>query len=93
MLLSVQIDQRLSENTMAKNEVKIYKISGKYVKRHQKFSFTKFVRALKEEDAMEKVLSVVTSTKILRRKITITECITVPKEECDDNYIRSLCEM
>lgn len=72
---------------MPESEVKIYKISGKYVKKHQKFSFTKFARALREEDAMEKVYSIVTASKILRRKITITECKVVSIDECDDLYI------
>lgn len=74
-------------------EVKIFKISGKYVKKHQKFSFTKFARALKEEDAMEKVYSIVTASKILRRKITITECKVVSIDECDDLYIKALANM
>ncbi len=74
-------------------EVKIFKVSGRYVKKHQKFSFTKFARALKEEDAMEKVYSIVTASKILRRKITITECKEVPVNECDDLYIKALANM
>ncbi len=78
---------------MPESEVKIYKISGKYVKKHQKFSFTKFARALKEEDAMEKVYSIVTASKILRRKITITECKVVSIDECDDLYIKALANM
>ncbi|MHA1563100.1 MAG: hypothetical protein ACTSPA_13365 [Promethearchaeota archaeon] len=36
-------------------EIQIYKISGKYLKRFQKFQFTKFVRATNEENALEKV--------------------------------------
>ncbi|MHA1744440.1 MAG: 50S ribosomal protein L18Ae [Promethearchaeota archaeon] len=68
---------------MAKNEIKIYKISGKYVKRHQKFSFTKYARALNPEDALEKILSNVTSQNLLRRKITITENVVVKPEEAD----------
>jgi hypothetical protein len=31
---------------------KLYQV---YVKKHQKFSFTKFARALREEDAMENI--------------------------------------
>ena len=74
-------------------EIQIYKISGKYVKRFQKFQFTKFVRATNEENALEKVLSVVTSVRLLRRKITITEIKTVSIEECDDLFIRSLSQI
>ncbi|UYP44881.1 50S ribosomal protein L18Ae [Candidatus Lokiarchaeum ossiferum] len=78
---------------MPETEVKIYKISGKYVMKHQKFSFTKHVRALSEDNAMEKVLSTVTASKILRRKITITECKVISAEECDDLYIKTLATM
>ena len=71
-------------------EIQIYKISGKYLKRFQKFQFTKFVRATNKENALEKVLSIVTSVHLLRRKITITETKVVSIEECDDLFIRSL---
>ena len=74
-------------------EIQIYKISGKYTKRFQKFQFTKFVRATSEQNALEKVLSVITSVKLLRRKITISEIKTVPIEECDDLFIRSLSQI
>ncbi len=78
---------------MPESEVKIFKISGSYVKKHQKFNFTKYARALTEENAMEKVYTIVTASNILRRKIKITECKTVKTEECDDIYIRSLAEL
>ena len=74
-------------------EIQIYKISGNYLKRFQKFQFTKFVRAMNEENALEKVLSVITSVRLLRRKIKITEIKTVSIEECDDLFIRSLSQI
>jgi len=74
-------------------EIQIYKISGKYTKKFQKFQFTKFVSATNEQNALEKALSIVTSVKLLRRKITITEVKTVSIEECDDLYIRSLSQI
>ena len=74
-------------------EIQIYKISGKYIKRFQKFQFTKFVRATNEQNALEKVLSVVTSVRLLRRKIKITEIKIVSIEECDDLFIRSLSKI
>ena len=74
-------------------EIQIYKISGNYLKRFQKFQFTKFVRATNEQNALEKVLSVITSVRLLRRKIKITEIKTVPIEECDDLFIRSLSQI
>ena len=78
---------------MAKNEIKIYKISGKYVKKHQKFSFTKYTRATKPEDALEKILSIVTSQKLLRRKIQITENVVVKLEDCPDIYMHELSDL
>lgn len=72
------------------NEVKIFRISGKYVKKRQYFSFTKYVRALKIEDAMEKVLSEITSIRLFRRKIQITEKKEVKPEDCTDQYVLSL---
>ncbi|MHA1719034.1 MAG: 50S ribosomal protein L18Ae [Promethearchaeota archaeon] len=78
---------------MAKKEIQIYKISGNYVKRFQKFQFTKYARALNEKDALEKVLSVITSVGLLRRKIKITEIKTVEIDECDDLFIRSLSQI
>ncbi|QEE17456.1 hypothetical protein DSAG12_03293 [Promethearchaeum syntrophicum] len=74
-------------------EIQIYKISGKYTKRFQKFQFTKFVRATSEANAIEKVLSVITSVRLLRRKITITETKIVSIDECDDLFIRSLSQI
>ena len=74
-------------------EIQIYKISGKYSKKFQKFQFTKFVRATNEQNALEKVYSLVTSVNLLRRKIKITEIKTVSIEECDDLFIRSLSQI
>ena len=74
-------------------EIQIYKISGKYNKKFQISQFTKFVRATNEENALEKVLSIVTSVNLLRRKITITEIKTVSIDECDDLFIRSLSQI
>ena len=78
---------------MSASEVKIYKISGKYVKLHQRFQFTKYVRALDPEDALEKVLCLVTSQHILRRKIKIIENKEITVEECPDLYIQELVKM
>jgi len=74
-------------------EIQIYKISGNYLKRFQKFQFTKFVRATSEENALEKVLSVITYVRLLRRKITITETKVVSIDEWDDLFIRSLSQI
>ncbi|MCF2140139.1 MAG: 50S ribosomal protein L18a [Candidatus Lokiarchaeota archaeon] len=78
---------------MANSEVKIYKITGKYVKKHQKFKFTKYVRALTPENALDKVLGAITSQRILRRKIEIVENTEVSLDECPDLYIRGLANL
>jgi ribosomal protein L20A (L18A) len=78
---------------MGSSEVKIFKISGKFVKKWQNLQFTKYVRAMKEKDALDQVLSVVTSNGILRRKIKITELKEVTKEECKDFYIQGLSNL
>ena len=57
------------------SEIKIYRIIGNYNKNHKKYLFRKEVRALKEEDALEKVLTQITSIGIYRRQINIQEVI------------------
>lgn len=76
-----------------KNEIQIFKVSGKYVKYHQKFAFTKYVRAMNEDYALDKILSEITSQKILRRKIDITEITPISLDECPDQYIHQLSNM
>jgi ribosomal protein L20A (L18A) len=74
-------------------EVKIFKISGSYKKKHQYFNFTKYARALKQEDALEKVFTIVTGDRILRRKIKILEISEVDAESCPDLYMKALSEI
>ena len=78
---------------MPEQEIKIYRISGKFVKYHQKFSFTKYARGLTKEHALEKVLCDLTSQKLLRRKVNITNIEPVSLEDCPDLFIRQLSEM
>ncbi|MHA1584067.1 MAG: 50S ribosomal protein L18Ae [Promethearchaeota archaeon] len=75
------------------DEIKIFKISGNYVKKHQKFNFTKYIRALTAENALDKALSIVTSQKILRRKISITENKPIKLDECPDLYVHELSKL
>lgn len=75
---------------MSNDEIKIYRISGKFVKYHQYFSFTKYVRALTEENALEKVLCDVTAQKVLRRKIDITEITPISLDDCPDQFIHQM---
>ena len=72
------------------SEIKIYRIIGTYNKNHRKYLFRKEVRALKEEDALEKVLSQITSIGIYRRQIKIKEIKEISSEECEDYLIREL---
>ena len=74
------------------SEIKIYRIIGNYIKNHKKYLFRKEVRALKEEDALEKVLSQITSIGIYRRQINIQEVKVITLEEAQDHLIRELSE-
>ena len=70
------------------SEIKIYRIIGNYKKDFKKYLFRKEARALKEEDALEKVLSQITSIGILRRQINIQEIKEITLEESQDYLIR-----
>ena len=74
------------------SEIKIYRIIGNYYKNHKKYLFRKEVRALKEEDALEKVLSQITSIGIYRRQINIQEVKEINLDESQDYLIRELSE-
>ena len=72
--------------------VKIYRIIGNYKKNHRKYLFRKEARALKEEDALEKVLCQITSIGIYRRQITIQDIKEITLAESQDYLIRALSE-
>jgi ribosomal protein L20A (L18A) len=74
------------------SEIKIYRIIGNYKKNFKKYIFSKEVRALKKEDALEKVLSQITSIGIFRRQINIQEIKEIILEESQDYLIRELSE-
>ncbi|NHJ23376.1 MAG: 50S ribosomal protein L18a [Candidatus Lokiarchaeota archaeon] len=74
------------------SEVKIYRIIGTYKKNHKKYLFRKEVRALKQEDALEKALSQITSIGIFRRQINIKEVKEISPNEVQDYLIRDLSE-
>jgi len=71
-------------------EIKIYRIIGTYRKKNRKYLFRKEVRAMKEEDALEKALSQITSIGIYRRQIAIREIREISPEESQDYLIREL---
>jgi ribosomal protein L20A (L18A) len=72
------------------SEIKIFRIQGTYIKKHKKYLFRKEVRALKQEDALEKALSQITSIGLLRRQIKIQEIKEISIDECQDYLIRDL---
>ena len=72
------------------SEIKIYRIIGTYRKKYKKYLFRKEVRALKENDALEKALSQITSIGILRRQINIQEIKEISPDESQDYLIREL---
>ncbi|MFX1571905.1 MAG: 50S ribosomal protein L18Ae [Promethearchaeota archaeon] len=74
------------------SEIKIYRIIGSYKKNYKKYLFRKEVRALREEDAIEKVLSQITSIGIYRRQIAIEEIKEITLDESQDYLIRELSE-
>ena len=74
------------------SEIKIFRIMGTYKKNHKKYLFRKEVRALKQEDALEKALSQITSIGIYRRQINIKEIKEITLEEIQDYLIRDLSE-
>ncbi|MBN1800152.1 MAG: 50S ribosomal protein L18a [Candidatus Lokiarchaeota archaeon] len=72
------------------SEIKIFKIVGTYYKNHKKYKFSKEVRALKQEDALEKMYTTITSIGIYRRQIKLQEIKEIAPEECQDYLIREL---
>jgi ribosomal protein L20A (L18A) len=74
----------------ALSEAKIFRVIGEYSRNRQKYLFRKDVRALKKEDALEKVLSQITSTGLYRRQIIIKEIKEISAEETSDMIIRQL---
>ena len=72
------------------SEIKIFRIVGTYYKNHKKYLFRKEVRAIKQEDALEKALSQITSIGLLRRQIKIQEIKEISIDECQDYLIREL---
>ena len=51
-------------------KVKVFRVEGEYTKNHQKYVFRKEKRALTKEDAIELVLSEITSIGIYRRQVS-----------------------
>jgi ribosomal protein L20A (L18A) len=74
------------------SDVKIFRIIGTYKKNQKRYLFRKEVRALKQEDALEKALSQITSIGIFRRQVNVKEIKEISPEEVQDYLIRDLSE-
>ena len=74
------------------SEIKIFKITGTYLKNHKKYKFSKEIRALRQEDAVEKMYAMITSIGLYRRQIKIEEVNIITPEESQDYLIRELSQ-
>ena len=72
------------------SEIKIYRIKGSYIKKHQKFTFVKEMRAMKKEDALERIYCEIGSQRVLRRRIRIEEIKELSPNEVKSNFINQL---
>ncbi|ADI32477.1 50S ribosomal protein L18Ae [Staphylothermus hellenicus] len=80
------------------SEIKTYRVEGIMLISHDKFpvwqKFTKEVRALNKEQAIEYVYSVLGSNHKLRRKhIKITKIEEIPLSEARDRRIAALAKL
>ena len=76
---------------MTASEVKIFRVIGEYRKNLMKIRFSKEVRALKQEDALEIVFSEIGSNhKVKRRNIKILEIKEIRPEEVKSPLIKGL---
>lgn len=80
------------------SEVKVYRVTGKMLISHDRFpewrKFTMYVRALKQEHALERVYSLLGSRhKLRRRHIRIEEVREVPLEEVEDLAVLRLSQL
>jgi ribosomal protein L20A (L18A) len=73
-------------------KVKAFRVEGEYTKAHQKYVFRKEKRALTEEDAIELVLSEITSIGIYRRQVRNIKATELKKNEIRDPLIQQLMD-
>ena len=79
-------------------DVKFYLVEGRMLIRPHKmpewWKFRKYVRAVKPEDALEKVLSELGSNhKIKRYHIVVERVVEVPPEEVPDRNLQLLAKL
>ena len=75
------------------SEVKVYRVSGKISKPNLKTEFSKEIRAVKPEDAVEQVYTLIGSKHRVRRfQMSITKVEEIGLDEVEDLIIRKLTE-
>lgn len=73
------------------SEVKVFRVTGRMMKPNLKTTFRKEVRALKPEDAKEKIFMELGSKHRAKRfQIRISKVEEVPPEEIENPLIRKL---
>jgi large subunit ribosomal protein LX len=73
------------------NEVKVFRVIGKIRKPNFQTDFRKEVRALKPEDALEKVYMLLGSKhRVKRFQMTISKVEEIEPQEIKDNIVKKL---
>ncbi|MHA1733963.1 MAG: 50S ribosomal protein L18Ae [Promethearchaeota archaeon] len=74
------------------SEVKLFRVTLRYTKRHKTYLVKKDYRALKPEHALEFALSDTTSKGLFRRQIKVEGIEEISVDETKDYVIRALSE-
>ena len=75
------------------SEVKVYRVSGKISKPNLRTEFSKEIRAVKPEDAVEQVYSLIGSKHRVRRfQMSISKVEEIALDEIKDLIVRKLTE-
>ena len=75
------------------SEVKVFRVSGKINKPNLQTEFSKEIRAIKPEDAVEQVYTLIGSKHRVRRfQMSITKVEEIGLDEVEDLIIRKLTE-
>ena len=75
------------------SEVKVYRVSGKISKPNMRTEFSKEIRAVKPEDAVEKVYTLIGSKHRVRRfQMSISKVEEIGVDEIKNLIVRKLTE-
>ena len=75
------------------SEVKVYRVSGKISKPNLKTEFSKEIRAIKPEDAVEQVYTLIGSKhRVKRFQMSISKVEEIGLDQVEDLIIRKLTE-